>query len=479
MHSKNFPAYLFAAFLLPCQNFSELENRALSEIQGELVQVFREANLLKDTLVRNRTEGVSSGKWTEDDRKCLQSTEKLQQQLSERKYPKADDKELLVQMGYHLFQQGEFEESRKKLAQAIEAHPTHIEANILLARILAFSKDKSLDREKHLRRVLVEVPINPYEENLQIEAIKALVLDMYLDPLEAQKLMDQWLKLRPDSEEIWLKRAEVSLKLKDAKKLEESLGKIPEPLKYYYSARAAQLRGSQDIAEENAMRYITAEGVEKTKDIEMRVWLGETLISRKVVRSARDLAEKSLLKYPQEDRLMSIVVRAILGGAVSETNPIRDIEKAVALAPDSLEILYRLLDELLLPWLPSLEKPVFPDPSTVKQAEGVIRRISSLKRVKAESDLSVVAQSWLISLKFGKKVFSEADALFNNLEKSVQSSRKSPFGVVSKFSEADFWILGSQIKRARGQFQEAKDVLQKGLTRVKTPEERELILKRL
>jgi hypothetical protein len=467
---------LLAALLVPCQQFSKIEEKIQKLEPGSAVEIFNELNSLRDRLeAQKKSQGVAAS-WTSDDSACLEKTETQQKVLFD-KIKTLNESQLLGSeaVAYYLLQENKVSEAQSILLKLIESNPTALVPNYFYSWSLRNEKANLSLREKHLKRVFIEKPKNEFENEIQLKALRDLTVDIPLDVLELQKYLDIWVERDPNSKELWLQRATVSLKLKDPKKIEESLSNLSPADNYYFAMQAGRLRGQGDKVEDSAQSFLNLGLSQDPRDLEVRVILIESLLSRKVHRSARNLAEKSLEKYPTHKGLRDLVVASILAGAVDDKNPIRDLEKSLLLFPESTQLMVKLLDEILKPARPSVETPQIPADSTIKQAEGLVRRIRNAKGI---SDAHRnIAESWYATLQFYKKIFSESDFLFAQLEKNVLAQKKSPFDSASAFKESDFWILGAKVKRARGQFQEAKMLIQKGIERSQSVEEKQILLK--
>jgi Flp pilus assembly protein TadD len=467
---------LFAAILLPCQSIEILEKKVSTVSEPLYVEVFRELNSLWSRLMAQKTTSSIPALWQPEDQSCLEKTEQMQKVLKESSLVVPDEKGYLNVQAQYLIQRSLNAEAEKLLQRVLKMHPTSVEANYFLAQIYKMNKSKISDREKHLKRVLVEKSVQPFEADLQIDVLRQLIMEFSFDPLETQKYLDLWTQKAPSAPELWLKRAEISHQLKDAVKLEETLSHLTGEAQNYYGAKAAMLRGSFDIAEEKATNFINANS-DRKKDLEIRKWLVERLILRGVVQSARTLAEKSLLQYPNEPELLKAFVKAVMTGAFDKENSIKDLESALITAPDAYELSFKLLDELLKNSRPSSPVEPMPDKAQIKQAEGLIRRLDSMKNLQRQDQLYVTI--WKMNILFGKRIFTDADAMFNRAEQVVLASKKDLFPESSLLKEYDFWILGSKIKKSRGLFQESKDLIQRGLSRAKTQEDRQNLLKAL
>jgi hypothetical protein len=167
--------------------------------------------------------------------------------------------------------------------------------------------------------------------------------------------------------------------------------------------------------------------------------------------------EGALKKSPGSQKFLALYEQALDKGALDSQKLKEDLQRALSFYPASTQIQLRLVEVLMGSSDPSSQE--------LRQAEALVDRI--LARDPAQID----ALYFKVLILQKRKAFTVAEKfvslMLENLRKTQATKARSP--------EANMWIAASQNFKARGLFGEGERILQEGLNRVETREDKEKI----
>lgn len=445
--------FLAAIMAIPCQKrLEELETQTRNLTEGLFFEVA--TKIFQETTALNAE--TSPEKST-----CLERLQKLKSEIGSKSLDLADKPDYWVVKGRILADLGQKNEAQKAFTRALELFPTHLKGNFHLTRLLVSG---SPEKEKHLRRVLVEKPKDYEENDLLKKSLVDLVNEFNLDSSESLAFIEKALALDPLQKDLWQKKAEIALKAKDGNKLLESIGRLNEDVRNYFTGKAHQVLGQNSLAEEAFRSYLMQPGsLKKEWEVDTRLWLAGWYIEQKLFGTARPLLEESLEKFPGESKFADLHGECFRRGPLDATDPEGDLRRALFKNPNSPVIVKALIDFGLKGSELDLVNPTFPEKNKMTQAEGLIRRFEIINRDNRESSWEI--EIWKVSLLWHKKLFTRASNLWEDLGTRLNQDSKVTPQVWMKY-----YVAGARIFRSRGRFTEAKVLLTDGLKKIKDPE---------
>ena len=432
-----------------CSDLSILAKRSESVSQKDFIPFFGEALDCYTDLEQKRSGDGLSPK----EESCYAQLDQTLADLQLRAPPEMRSKALFhQQLGEYFLLKQKLREAKKSFSAAVDLDTTSIVPNYRLSQMAQQDDDLELEA-RHLKRALTEVPQNELASEAQNEAFRRYLNFFDPDPAEGLKLVEKWKKLSVSTKEVFVVEAKLLWRLKDAEALAKLLPVLEEPAKSLYSGYLSLLRkeGAQAVAHFSA--HLKNPARDKTQDGPLLKILAKALLEAPSPKNARAVAEKGLVMSPRDRDFKTLHEQAISAGGFDAKNAVTDLQDAADLNPESLAIQLKIL-EFILKGVPKSNADA--DPEQLKAAE------PHLERILTKDPGNLDASFWKGVLLYHRKSFSAADALFVEVLDRVRKGDKPQLNV----RVADVFIVAANLKKSRGYFDEAKDLLQEGLALV-------------